>query len=364
MMQRGKEEGFVLITTAVCLIAMIGIAGLAIDLGRTYIAKNESQTYADSAALAATLELDGTSAGLTRARTEVTSNPNKWNFKNGSFSGSEVTFSTSSSGPWESAPSNPRNYRYARVSTTVSVPLTFMRLFTADGGGAPVSFLLTSTTASTVRSVSGAGQEPKTRFEQGLFPFSPYAHSTTGPHYGLTVGGLYTLRWASNFGLNQNTCSGDNDAATVALASSGSSSERGYIEQNSANVIRKTIEEDYQSVTRQVGDTVDMTGGAKQSQLDSLRDRINQDSNTTAATYDAYVSAGNGNGRRLVAALINTGHPNYTAVQVGAFFLRRPSDYQNGANNPWCAEYVGAWVQGSNNRGAADSGAYVARLVP
>jgi len=47
---------------------LLGAVGLAVDLGRMYIVKGEAQTFADSAALAAVLELDSTSAGITRAR--------------------------------------------------------------------------------------------------------------------------------------------------------------------------------------------------------------------------------------------------------------------------------------------------------
>jgi uncharacterized membrane protein len=35
----------------VCAVVLFGMAGLAIDLGRMYITKNEAQSYADSAAL-------------------------------------------------------------------------------------------------------------------------------------------------------------------------------------------------------------------------------------------------------------------------------------------------------------------------
>jgi uncharacterized membrane protein len=51
----------------VCSVAMIGMLGLTIDLGRAYIIKNELQSFADAAAVAAALELNGTSQGLSRA---------------------------------------------------------------------------------------------------------------------------------------------------------------------------------------------------------------------------------------------------------------------------------------------------------
>ena len=49
--QRG-ERGFSLMLMAVCLVVMLGALGLAIDLGRMFIYKNELQTFADASALA------------------------------------------------------------------------------------------------------------------------------------------------------------------------------------------------------------------------------------------------------------------------------------------------------------------------
>ena len=361
MNARKRKRGFVLLVTALCLIVMTGIAGLAIDLGRVYVSKHESQTYVDSASLAAALELDGTSAGFARAQAQLATNTNRWNFNTIPFSGSQISFSKDPGGPWEVAPTDAKGYRYTRVVAEVPVPLMFLGLFTS-GGGTPVSFLLASSPNLQVRSNSASGQESKTQFEQGLFPFSPFAHNTTGPHFGLTVGQSYTMRWPATPKLNQNTCSGDNVQSIIDLANAGGGSERGYIEQSSADTIRKTIEEDYQTVTRTVGESVSMSGGAKQSQLTSLLNRIAQDSDTSSATYSNYILSGRGNGRRLVGMLVNTGYPNYTAVQIGAFFLARAADYDPG-NRSWCAEYIGAWVQGSKHKGAGYSGAYVAKLV-
>ncbi|HBY60210.1 MAG TPA: hypothetical protein DEH78_10330, partial [Solibacterales bacterium] len=116
-------------------------------------------------------------------------------------------------------------------------------------------------------------------------------------------------------------------------------SERGYIEESSANNIRLTIEEDYQTIQRGIGDIVTMTGGAKQSQLDSLEDRIAQDTNTTAATYADYIASGTGNRRRIIAAPINDGGSpmgsNNRIVGIGAFFLRPTNQYGNGGNQAW-----------------------------
>src|SRR6266849_3472741 len=65
------RHGFTLLATAMCAVGLFGMAGLAIDIGRMYITKNEAQGYADAAALAAAQQLDGTASGLTNADSAV-----------------------------------------------------------------------------------------------------------------------------------------------------------------------------------------------------------------------------------------------------------------------------------------------------
>src|SRR5690349_783791 len=65
---RSSERGFALIATALGLLAIVGMAGITVDLGRMYIAKNELMAYTDAASIAAAVQLDGTSAGITRAQ--------------------------------------------------------------------------------------------------------------------------------------------------------------------------------------------------------------------------------------------------------------------------------------------------------
>ncbi len=83
--------------------------------------------------------------------------------------------------------------------------------------------------------------------------------------------------------------------------------------------------DNYQTIVRAIGDSVNMTGGAKQTTRSALIERINQDSDSTSSTFSQYLSQGTGNGRRIVVAPINTWHPNYTLVGYGAFFLQPSS---------------------------------------
>jgi Flp pilus assembly protein TadG len=262
--RRSSRKGFTLVFVALCIVALIAGVGIAVDIGRAYIVKGETQVFSDSAALAATMELDGTSAGIERARAQVAANSNRWNFNTRTFSNPDVAFAKSSAGPWESNPLSPNDYRYARVTAQAPVPLFFMPVLggsTSSGasGTGPMALILFSPTMS-IRASSAGGQELKTSFVEGLFPFSPYAHSPIGPHFGLELGQKYTLRWAANPQLNANTCPGDNLQSLIDLNAAGGGEERGYIEYNSAAIIRQSIEGDYQSVSRGIGDSVVMTG--------------------------------------------------------------------------------------------------------
>lgn len=352
--RRDGERGYILLMTALGLTAVISMAALAIDLGRMYVAKNEAQSYVDAAALRAALELDGSQAGFQRARDAVAASTNRWNFGHASFSDTEVEFSQNSTGPWEANPIAANDYRFVNVTGGADIPMTFARVI-GQGETRPVG-------AGAV-----AGQVLKTGHREGGCPFSPIAHNAVPPNYGLTPGNVYTLRWAPSPRLSTpNTlCAGDATQEMIDLAEAGGGSERGYIEETSAAVIRKAIIYDYQSEYREIGDTVSMTGGAMQSVRDALRERVNQDSDSVSQTFAAYDNLGQGNGRRLFVCPINSGAAGgYTIVQYASFFLLPASDYQQSGSLPFCAEYVGSYVQGSDDEGGGDDpGYYVVRLA-
>lgn len=346
-----NQKGFALLAAGACSIVMIGALGLAVDLGRIFIAKNEAQAYVDSAALDAVTELDGTSDGLQRARDTVVANLNRALLGTRPFAGTQTLFSTAQGGPWDPNPLAAADYRFLQVNASVNVDSYFVQIF----GGA---------NSNAVRATAVAGQVEKTNFREGSFPFSPLAHNNVAPDFGLVPGEKYTLRWASNPKLNTNTCAGDNDNAYITQAEAGGGSERGYIEETSSSLIREAIEGDYMTRQLAVGDTVNMTGGAKQTQRDSIINRVSQDSNSTADTYAEYAAAGNGNGRRLVLVPINTYSPDYRVLGFRAFFLLRSNQYGSGGNNPFCAEYVGSYSAGGKHKGASStSGAFVPRLL-
>ena len=103
---RGREGGAVAIIVAIALIAMVGIVGLALDLGKMYVARAELQNAADACALAAVHSLNGATtrqleiaeaAGLTTGlRHKVQFQANTVNLRqNGS-----IDFAEQIEGPW------------------------------------------------------------------------------------------------------------------------------------------------------------------------------------------------------------------------------------------------------------------------
>ncbi|MCU1339772.1 MAG: hypothetical protein JWO19_5353 [Bryobacterales bacterium] len=67
MAKKRSERGFSLILLTVSLVVMLGMLGLAVDVGRMFICKNELQAFVDASAWAAVGYLDGTQAGVQTA---------------------------------------------------------------------------------------------------------------------------------------------------------------------------------------------------------------------------------------------------------------------------------------------------------
>jgi Flp pilus assembly protein TadG len=381
---RGPEEGFVLLSAAAALILLLGMCGLAVDVGRMYITKNEAQAYADSAALDAATKLDGTATGIQNATAAVAASVNTWQFNTTAFTGTTVEFSQDGTSGWDSSPSNPANYGYARVTATArNLGLFFLPIV-----GTPQQ--------TNIVALAVAGQILTSGFtantNAGVFPFSPIAHADgvtssqvlandPSGNFGFTVGQFYDMRWASNpktTGKNANVCAGDDTAQWVAKANASNNAERGYIQDTSASGIRAAIEDDAMTNPVILNQQVNMTGGAKGTEADALAVRIAQDTDPTTNDYTNYMNAQNGNGRRVVTMAINSGPsdnngvarpPAQQNVVVGfAQFFLTAMTYPKAGNQAWCAEYIGpgALVISQSNSAASTNGAngaYVVRLT-
>jgi len=135
VLRPNPQRGFILIAMSVCMFLLLAVVGMAFDLGRVYIARNEAQIFADAASMAAAKQLDGTAAGLDRARAAVTALPNRWNLGTQDFSGVIIEFSADGK-QWEAEPKELKALHYARVTAPDNhVTILFLR---AVGG--PLSF--------------------------------------------------------------------------------------------------------------------------------------------------------------------------------------------------------------------------------
>jgi len=367
---RLNQKGFTLIASAACALMVFGMAGLAIDVGRMYITKNEAQSFADSAALYAALQLDGSSQGLNHADDAVANCPLKWNFSTTSFTGTVIEYSANGSTGWAKSSdisnADRGNMRYVRVTPIVStLPLFFMPVMLSLRGGT-VQF------TATVKAQAISGQILKNTFAAGtggVFPFSPVAHAygtsasavytaDSTHNFGFTVGQKYTFRWPSNPNTNNfnNVCDGDATTEWVTKADAQGNDQRGYIQFTDASSIAKAIEGDHLDYTVALDSllnvSVDPTNGAKAAEQNALAVRIAQDGDTTSPTYEAYKANPAHIGRRLVTVVVQSGYrdsagvllpPSQQGIGVGfAQFLLLPiSEYDQSGNKPWCAIYVG-----------------------
>jgi hypothetical protein len=120
------QRGAVGIMVACMIVVILGVCGMAIDLGFMYNRRVEMQNLADAAALAAAAELDGTAAGVTKAiasANSVAGNARYGYTQTITWSSAALKFGTSParSGAWidaGAAQTAPDGQLFARVDTT------------------------------------------------------------------------------------------------------------------------------------------------------------------------------------------------------------------------------------------------------
>jgi hypothetical protein len=333
-------------------VFLLGVAGLAVDVGRMYITKNEAQAYVDSASLSAAMQLDGTSAGITRAASASGHDTDKWRFDTIPFSSVVTTFGTASTGPFTATPPNPpTNYNYVQVVAAVNLPMYLIRPLTGP--------------TATVAAAAVASRRGITTLPSGIFPFSPYTRvaspDNAGDPFGYRIGNDYTFRWGAPG--DRSSCGTDSDPAHFPNLSNNGS-VRGYCcVSNSAADLRQAIVSGLTDPVT-IGQDVPMDVGAKNTEMSAIAMRVEIDTDTTSSDYADYIARGAGNGARVVVVAVNGGAPNYIALGFAGFFLLKDNDYTDlKGNDSACAEYIGAWTQGVTGQNPSGSGAYHIRLV-
>jgi Flp pilus assembly protein TadG len=201
--QRGAATVYFVLFT----IVVLGFLTLATDVGRMYLIQGELQNAADAAALAAALQLNGTTNALTHADDQVTSsfdsttgNDNRFNLRQNSIevpAGLVATRETTYFADRDGAVANLNGGqaggvdwdsgmypKYVRVQITAQAPVIFAPLLTR------ITDTLPNVTASAVAGISSpmcsvCGIEP-------LAIVDP-SQGTDAMHFGFVLGQFYTL---------------------------------------------------------------------------------------------------------------------------------------------------------------------------
>lgn len=162
-LSRNGQNGAVAIIVALSLPVLIGMAGLALDLGKLYVTKTELQNASDACALAAAVELDGTVTQFTKAESvgiavgklnksyfQSPENPNKPTVVR------VVKFATSLNGSYfikSEALGAPANYKFVQCSASrADVPNYLMPVLNVLG--------LTVASSSNVAATAVASNRP------------------------------------------------------------------------------------------------------------------------------------------------------------------------------------------------------------
>ena len=394
--RRDPRQGVITILLAITCVVLIALAGLATDLARMYVAKNELQNYTDAAALAGVIRLNGTLAGIAAASIDANEDINTWNFDTQAVDNVVVEFGITVSGPWEEAPTFATGYRFIRVSAEADVRVYLSQIMP---GVAP-------TRRIQARSVSGLVFQDS--MADGIFPFSPDAHDPNDPNFGFLMGKYYTMRYDKASGsltgvppspttyllsLNDKKligCPADMEKAPDfrpgMTIGNGSSAERGFIDLRGwfptnpgggANLIVDGVMGRVSYGRKiEIGQTLIMEPGNKATIESAVVDRVEQDTNGMPGSlrtpryyqiaqsttnfpteeemknlyrtdYDTYFPRPpGGNGRRIVTVPVNN-PANNNVVGFAAFFLPLdPCDdspqYNGRRYNPCCGEYVGS----------------------
>lgn len=385
-----RRRGVVLILFAISAVVIFGFIGLAFDLGRLYIVRNEAQGYCDAAALAAASMLDGTINGINAARTaaqtgQYYASSGAWkayHFQNTQFQNVTVEFATQyvaanpSSGDWTQSPADGAGYRFVRVTTSGQVPMY-------------LSPILTGQSTGTAAASAVAAQVKMTTMDQGLVPFAPFAHCTTGteipgglpacnlnadPYLGFQLTDppqRYTFRWGANtfqqtFKNNEmqtselvNWCQGD-------VQANGGQFPYQLLEvwkHDSKLLQDKTGFWSSDQVAGNANNYAEMISGWQGEPVDVSENLPGFDTGPPQISSIAKALEDRGNmpdpGDIVYAPIVDP-----ITGQVLAFFCFRVlTSYSPNGNANWCAEFVGGCQFGSGRDTVNQDGVYEIRLV-
>lgn len=191
-----REKGAILFMVAGALVVLLGMAGLALDLGMLYNVRTDLQNAMDAASLAGAWKLDGTDAGITAAVASAQAAANKYHFNNSDVTlnpATEITFSPiRDSGYLTEAqvlasPGTSATIRFVRTTNVRTMDLAMIKVIPGIG----------STQAVSAAAVAGQSP-PVTTICDGVIPLAPVPQSGGGTMEVYTPGYYYTYRLAPN----------------------------------------------------------------------------------------------------------------------------------------------------------------------
>lgn len=387
---RGRRRGVVLILFALSILVIFGFIGLAFDLGRLFIVRNEAQGYCDAAALAAASLLDGTMSGIAQARNAALNGAylntaggwKSYHFQNLAFQNITVEFATQyspsdpSSGNWTATPQTATGYRFVRVTASGQIPMYLSPVLTGQG-------------TATAGASAVAAQVRKSAFDEGLVPFAPLAHCTVagGP------GGLPQCQDTNGDGAPDNL---------------GFVEDLDYALRWGSNVFSQTFKQgqlDTKELGTWCGGDVQANGGEYPNQLLAIWNQDSRLLQTKTGFWSSAEFAGNANaysemilGWQSTAVVVggqlpgfDTGPAQVSSVAkaledrgklgfpaniiyapiidptggriLGFYCFQLKTTYPNNGNENWCATYVGSCQAGTGRDAVNQDGVYEIRLV-
>jgi len=155
------------------MVGLLALVGLATDVVRLYVSRDELQAFLDEAALAASFELDGPSHCIARAQTGASQ----------TMSGVTVQFASAPAGPFNSAPRSPASQRFVKVQASALANLYFLPLVP----GVPA--------VETLTAFAVAGQGQSSGLGDGLAPLSADGPDASDASFGLVAGRCPMQTW-------------------------------------------------------------------------------------------------------------------------------------------------------------------------
>ncbi|MEW5978882.1 MAG: pilus assembly protein TadG-related protein [Acidobacteriota bacterium] len=187
-----SEKGAILFLVAAALVVLLGMGGLAFDLGMLYNVKTDLQNAVDAAALAGAWKLNGTDQGILDAVASAQAAANTYKFQDHpiNLATTDITFSTQRDTGYQLASDvissgSAATIRFVRAGKDTVMDLYMIKVIPGIGS------------TQNVAAYAVAGQSPPLNVIcDGIVPLSPVPQDGDGNFEVYTPGYYYTYRLA------------------------------------------------------------------------------------------------------------------------------------------------------------------------